>query len=116
MQGFRSPTGRDRCKGEFGTAVAAAAEDLPAASPRLLAAPKPDAVALSQAVRARFGPALFRARVGMAPEGSWSLSRHQSSFRVSRESRRLCCLIMQVEFGMWRGGVRSTMSVAAPFV
>jgi hypothetical protein len=54
--GFRSPTGRDRCKGEFGTAVAAQEEDLPAAIARLRGAPKPDAVALSLAVRARFGP------------------------------------------------------------
>jgi len=59
-QVFQSPTGGDRCRGKFGTAVAAE-EDLPAASARLVAAPKPDAVALSQAVGARFGPAVFRA-------------------------------------------------------
>jgi hypothetical protein len=88
MQGFRSPTGRDRCKGEFGTGVAAEEEDLPDAIARLLAAPKPDAVALSQAVRARFGPALLHREWVWRSTGSWSLSRHQSSFRVSRESRR----------------------------
>jgi phosphatidyl-myo-inositol dimannoside synthase len=53
--------------GELGTAVAMEVE-LPAAIGRLLATPKPDPVALSQAVRARFGPEAFRARVGMALE------------------------------------------------
>ena len=51
--------------GELGTAVSAE-QNLPAAIARLLAAPKPNPGALSQAVRARFGPAAFRARVGMA--------------------------------------------------
>ena len=65
-QRFRSPRGRDGCNGEFGTVVATEKKDLPVAIARLLAVPKPDAVALSQAVRARFGAAVFRARVGMA--------------------------------------------------
>ena len=41
-------------------------DDLPAAIARLLAEPKPDPVALSQAVRARFGREVFLAQVGMA--------------------------------------------------
>jgi phosphatidyl-myo-inositol dimannoside synthase len=53
--------------GELGTAISEE-DDLPTAIARLLAAPKPDPVALSQAVRARFGPTAFRARVGMAFE------------------------------------------------
>jgi phosphatidylinositol alpha-1,6-mannosyltransferase len=53
--------------GELGTALSEE-DDLPAAIARLLSTPKPDPVALSQAVRARFGPAAFRARVGMAFE------------------------------------------------
>jgi phosphatidylinositol alpha-1,6-mannosyltransferase len=53
--------------GELGTVVAEEVE-LPTAISRLLAASKPDPVAFSQAVHARFGPAAFRARVGMALE------------------------------------------------
>jgi phosphatidylinositol alpha-1,6-mannosyltransferase len=53
--------------GELGTALSEE-DDLPAAIARLLAAPKPDPVALSQAVHARFGPAAFRERVRMAVE------------------------------------------------
>jgi phosphatidyl-myo-inositol dimannoside synthase len=51
--------------GELGTALSAE-DDLPAAIARLLALPKPDPEALSQAVRARFGPASFRAQLGLA--------------------------------------------------
>jgi phosphatidylinositol alpha-1,6-mannosyltransferase len=54
-------------EGELGTIVADEVE-LPAAIARLLAVSKPDPDALSQAVHARFGPAAFRARVGMAFE------------------------------------------------
>lgn len=53
--------------GELGTAVAGE-DDLPAAIARLLAEPKPDPVALSQVVRARFGRGVFRTQVGMAFE------------------------------------------------
>jgi phosphatidyl-myo-inositol dimannoside synthase len=49
-------------EGELGTAVSE--DDLPAAIARLLAMPRPDPDALSQAVRARFGPAAFRAELG----------------------------------------------------
>ena len=52
-------------EGELGTVVAEE-DDLPAAIARLLAVPQPDPGALSQAVRARFGRAAFRAQVGMA--------------------------------------------------
>jgi phosphatidyl-myo-inositol dimannoside synthase len=51
--------------GELGTVVAED-EDFPAAIARLLAAPKPDPVALSQTVRARFGREAFRAQLRMA--------------------------------------------------
>ena len=51
--------------GELGTVVAEE-DDLPAAIARLLAMPKPDPDALSQAVHARFGRPVFRAQVGMA--------------------------------------------------
>jgi phosphatidyl-myo-inositol dimannoside synthase len=51
--------------GELGTVVAEE-DDLPAAIARLLALPKPDPEALSQAVRVRFGPAAFRAQLGLA--------------------------------------------------
>jgi phosphatidylinositol alpha-1,6-mannosyltransferase len=51
--------------GELGTVVAED-EDLPSAIARLLAKPKPDPVALSQAVRARFGREAFRAQLDMA--------------------------------------------------
>jgi len=51
--------------GELGTAVPEE-DDLPAAIARLLDTPKPDPDALSQAVRARFGPAVFRAQLSMA--------------------------------------------------
>jgi phosphatidyl-myo-inositol dimannoside synthase len=51
--------------GEIGTVVSQE-DDLAAAISRLLAEPKPDPVALSQAVRARFGRAVFRAQAGMA--------------------------------------------------
>jgi len=50
--------------GELGTVVAA--DDLSATIGRLLAAPRPDPDALSEAVRGRFGHAVFRAQVGMA--------------------------------------------------
>jgi phosphatidylinositol alpha-1,6-mannosyltransferase len=50
---------------ELGTAIAAE-DDLAAAIARLLAAPKPDREILSEAVRARFGPAAFRAQLAMA--------------------------------------------------
>ena len=50
--------------GELGTVVLE--DDLSDAIAQLLATPKPDADTLSQAVRARFGRAVFRARVGMA--------------------------------------------------
>jgi phosphatidylinositol alpha-1,6-mannosyltransferase len=50
---------------DLGTTVAEE-DDLAAAIDRLLAAPKPDPEALSQTVRARFGPAAFRAQVQMA--------------------------------------------------
>jgi hypothetical protein len=45
--------------------VVAKADDLPAAIARLLALPKPDPEALSQAVHVRFGPTAFRARLGL---------------------------------------------------
>jgi phosphatidylinositol alpha-1,6-mannosyltransferase len=48
------------------SAVLSERDDLPAAIARLLAIPKPDRDALSQAVRARFGRAVFRAQLGMA--------------------------------------------------
>ncbi|MBV8525859.1 MAG: glycosyltransferase family 4 protein [Acetobacteraceae bacterium] len=51
--------------GELGTVVSHE-DDLAAVVSGLLAEPKPDPVALSQAVRARFGRAVFRAQVGMA--------------------------------------------------
>jgi phosphatidylinositol alpha-1,6-mannosyltransferase len=51
--------------GELGTLVAGE-NDLPAAIARLLATPKSDPVALSQAVRDRFGREAFRAQLGMA--------------------------------------------------
>ncbi len=41
-------------------------DDLAAAIARLLALPKPDPEALSQAVRVRFGPTAFRAQLGLA--------------------------------------------------
>jgi phosphatidylinositol alpha-1,6-mannosyltransferase len=50
--------------GELGTVVSE--DDLPVVIVRLLAMPKPDPDALSQAVRARFGGAVLRAQVGMA--------------------------------------------------
>jgi hypothetical protein len=52
--------------GELGTVVSE--DDLPAAIARLLAMPKPDPDALSQAVRARFGCAVFCRQIGMAFE------------------------------------------------
>ena len=66
MQGFRSPAGRDRCKGEFDTAVAAEEEDLPAAVARLLATPKPDAVGFVTGRPRPLRPCTIPARVGMA--------------------------------------------------
>jgi phosphatidyl-myo-inositol dimannoside synthase len=51
--------------GELGTTLSEE-DDLPAAVARLLALPKPDPVALSQAVRARFGRPVFRSQLGMA--------------------------------------------------
>jgi phosphatidyl-myo-inositol dimannoside synthase len=51
--------------GELGVAIAEA-DDLAATLDRLLAAPKPDAGMLSQAVRVRFGREPFRARLAMA--------------------------------------------------
>jgi phosphatidylinositol alpha-1,6-mannosyltransferase len=51
--------------GELGNAVSEQ-DDLPAAIDRLLAEPKPNPFALSRAVHARFGRAIFGARVGMA--------------------------------------------------
>jgi phosphatidylinositol alpha-1,6-mannosyltransferase len=51
--------------GELGTVVSEE-DDLAAAIARLLATPKLDAVDLSRAVCTRFGPAAFRARVGLA--------------------------------------------------
>jgi phosphatidylinositol alpha-1,6-mannosyltransferase len=53
--------------GKLGT-VAAEEDDLPAAIARLLDSSKPDPDTLSQAVRARFGRAVFRAQLGMALE------------------------------------------------
>jgi phosphatidyl-myo-inositol dimannoside synthase len=50
--------------GELGTAVSEG-ENLAAAIAQLLAAPKPDPVALSHAVRARFGRTVFRPQVGI---------------------------------------------------
>jgi phosphatidylinositol alpha-1,6-mannosyltransferase len=50
--------------GELGTAVSEG-EDLAAAIARLLALPRSDAVALSHAVRARFGGPVFRPQVGI---------------------------------------------------
>jgi phosphatidylinositol alpha-1,6-mannosyltransferase len=50
--------------GELGTVVSE--DDLPAATARLLTMPKPDPNALSQAVRARFGRAVFCRQLGMA--------------------------------------------------
>ncbi len=50
--------------GKLGTVVSE--NDLPAAIARLLAMPKPDPDALSRAVHARFGRAVFRSQVGMA--------------------------------------------------
>lgn len=50
--------------GELGTAVAEA--DLADAIARILSQPKPDPNALSQNVRARFGPRLFSAQIAMA--------------------------------------------------
>ena len=52
-------------EGELGTAVSEKG-DLPDAIARLLAEPKPDPNALSQAMRARFGREVFEAQVGMA--------------------------------------------------
>ena len=54
-------------EGELGTAVSEKG-DLPDAIARLLAEPKPDPNALSQAMRARFGREVFEAQVGMAIE------------------------------------------------
>jgi phosphatidylinositol alpha-1,6-mannosyltransferase len=51
--------------GALGTCLSVE-DDLPAAIFGLLAAPKPDPIALSQAARDRFGPAAFRAQLGMA--------------------------------------------------
>jgi phosphatidylinositol alpha-1,6-mannosyltransferase len=53
--------------GELGTVIAEE-DDLAAAIARLLCMPKPDPDALSQAVRARFGLAAFRAEIDMALE------------------------------------------------
>jgi hypothetical protein len=91
MQGFRSPTGRDRCKSEFGTGVAAEEEDLPDAIARLLAAPKPDAVALSLCRRTS-APASALHYCSASGYGALPrLLEPQSTLeliRVSRESRR----------------------------
>jgi phosphatidylinositol alpha-1,6-mannosyltransferase len=51
--------------GELGTAVSQE-DDLAAAIARLLGGPRPDPVALSQAVRARFGRDAFRAQLNKA--------------------------------------------------
>jgi phosphatidylinositol alpha-1,6-mannosyltransferase len=51
--------------GELGIVVAEE-DDLPTAIARLLAMPKPDPDALSQAVHARFGRSAFRSQLGMA--------------------------------------------------
>jgi phosphatidyl-myo-inositol dimannoside synthase len=51
--------------GELGTVIAEG-DDFPAAVARLLEAPRPDPVALSKAVRDRFGPAAFRAQLSVA--------------------------------------------------
>jgi phosphatidylinositol alpha-1,6-mannosyltransferase len=50
--------------GKLGGCVSA--EEFPAATARILAAPKPDPRALSDAVRARFGRDIFRRRIGAA--------------------------------------------------
>lgn len=50
--------------GRLGAAVAE--DDLTDAIARLLATPRPDPVALSNAVRARFGPRIFSAQIAMA--------------------------------------------------
>jgi phosphatidyl-myo-inositol dimannoside synthase len=50
--------------GELGIAVSEG--DLSDAIARLLAMPRPDAEALSRAIRARFGLSVFRAQVAMA--------------------------------------------------
>jgi hypothetical protein len=48
--------------GKLGGCVSA--EEFPTATARVLAAPKPDPRALSDAVRARFGRDIFRRRIG----------------------------------------------------
>jgi phosphatidylinositol alpha-1,6-mannosyltransferase len=66
--GFNVAGVRDAlAEGELGTVISEKS-DLPSAIARLLAKPKPDANALSQAVRARFGREVFQAQVGMALE------------------------------------------------
>jgi phosphatidyl-myo-inositol dimannoside synthase len=60
VAGARDPL----CDGELGTAVSE--DDLPNAIARLLTTPRPDPDALSRAVRARFGPAAYRAQMNMA--------------------------------------------------
>jgi phosphatidylinositol alpha-1,6-mannosyltransferase len=54
-------------EGELGTVISEENE-LPCAIARLLAEPKPDPMALSQAVRARFGREVFQAQVNVALE------------------------------------------------
>jgi phosphatidylinositol alpha-1,6-mannosyltransferase len=56
--------------GELGTPLSEE-DDLPAAIARLLGAPKSDPVALSRAVRSRFGRKAFRAQLGMALGRLW---------------------------------------------
>jgi phosphatidylinositol alpha-1,6-mannosyltransferase len=66
--GFGVTGSRDAlAEGELGTVISEENE-LPGAIARLLAKPKPDPTALSQAVRARFGREVFQAQVSVALE------------------------------------------------
>jgi phosphatidylinositol alpha-1,6-mannosyltransferase len=66
--GFNVAGARDAlAEGELGTLISEE-DDLPGAIARLLAKPKPEPNALSQAVRARFDRELFQAQVSMALE------------------------------------------------
>ena len=66
--GFDVAGARDAlAEGELGTTVREE-DDLPATIAWLLAEPKPDPGALSEAVRARFGRDIFRAQLNMAIE------------------------------------------------
>ena len=66
--GFNVAGSRDSlAEGKLGTVISEENE-LPGTIARLLAKPKPESMALSQAVRARFGREVFEAQVGMAIE------------------------------------------------